>query len=431
MGVGGAYIGFAEGIEGVAVNPASSAVRDAFSVEHVDLDGTVSVVLPGFFAGTDFENRGASASSHGSVYDSFLSTELGGVLQLGDWGVAALTRAQSFRVSASSGAQLSMQIARADVTVARSFFRKQLCIGIGVRAASMLLSGSGGTVGSLLAMGGVGLQAGVLVRPEQQRFRFGAAVRGPVFGSGEISSRAAFDAGGVRAADGFVLPREVALPAEVEAGVAVELGPRPLNPIWREPGEEEAPVRARVESRRRARQAALGRTLAAASAADRPALRAEFSAAEAAIRAVDEAHLDASARSLLAARKARAENAPRARVLVVASVTAAAPVTDGIAISSFLAQRYEPYGQQWTLTPRFGIESEPVTNRLVVRVGGYVEPARFSDATPRQHLTFGGDVKLLPFDLFGLLPDTVWKLALGVDVAPRYTNWALGFGVWH
>ena len=30
----------------------------------------------------------------------------------------------------------------------------------------------------------------------------------------------------------------------------------------------------------------------------------------------------------------------------------------------------------------------------------------------------------------GLLDKTTWKIGLGVDLAPRYTNWGLGIGVW-
>ncbi len=428
VGLAGATIGLGEGVEGAATNTAAPSVREPFSITHVDYDGTASLYLPGFFAGTDYENRGSK--NHNATYDDFLIVGAGGQLQIGAWGFAASVDTQSFRVRASDRL-LDMQILRYHASLSRAFFGDQVSIGIGLRAVNMLLGESGAPAGSLITMAGVSPEAGVLVRPDESRFRFGATVRGPVYGSGFAGGRSSYDQRGVQVADGFVLPQQIALPAEVEAGVAVQVGPRDLNVTWQSPSDQEEPLRERFRAaridREKARDAALGKLEGDARTQRMQALDRQ----ERAILAVEDARMDAEFDVLKQARRARYDNLPRARIMVVASLLALAPVERSIAVSSFLSQKYEPYGQSWTLTPRFGLEAEPVINRLVLRLGGYVEPARFDDATPRQHLTFGGDVKLFSWDVFGLVRKLTWKLGLGFDVAPRYTNWGIGVGVWH
>jgi hypothetical protein len=64
--------------------------------------------------------------------------------------------------------------------------------------------------------------------------------------------------------------------------------------------------------------------------------------------------------------------------------------------------------------------------------GSYLEPSRFETSTPRLHGTFGLDVKLFPWNVFGLWPpDYVWRLGLGADVADRYNSWGVTIGGWY
>ena len=84
-----------------------------------------------------------------------------------------------------------------------------------------------------------------------------------------------------------------------------------------------------------------------------------------------------------------------------------------------------------SLSPRVGIESEPIPNWVVARVGSYLEPSRFDEGTARQHFTFGGDLKLGAFSPWGIFGDEVWRLKLAVDLAPRYQNIGIGLGAWH
>ena len=84
-----------------------------------------------------------------------------------------------------------------------------------------------------------------------------------------------------------------------------------------------------------------------------------------------------------------------------------------------------------TVSPRLGLEAEPLQNQVVLRTGTYVEPSRYEGSAARQHFTFGGDIRLVPLTFWGLFPEDPWKLGLMVDLAPRYTNYGFGFGSWH
>jgi hypothetical protein len=115
----------------------------------------------------------------------------------------------------------------------------------------------------------------------------------------------------------------------------------------------------------------------------------------------------------------------------MASVLVTGATTNAVSLEGFVNQQNDRYGQKATLSPRFGIESEPVANLIRGRVGSYIEPSLFQGGNVRQHFTFGGDIKLLPFDTFGLTKDQVWRLSLGLDAAPRYINYGLSLGAWH
>jgi len=115
----------------------------------------------------------------------------------------------------------------------------------------------------------------------------------------------------------------------------------------------------------------------------------------------------------------------------LASVLLTGPSASAISVEDFLEQRPEAVGRKLSATPRLGMEGEPLPDRMVLRVGTYVEPSRYEAAAPRQHFTFGGDVCLFPLDFWGLLPETSWKISFAIDLAPRYGNYGIGIGNWH
>ena len=88
-------------------------------------------------------------------------------------------------------------------------------------------------------------------------------------------------------------------------------------------------------------------------------------------------------------RRARYDNWPREKILVVASVLVTGASTNAIALEDFFDQELERYGDHLTVSPRVGIEAEPVKDYLKGRVGTYLEPSRFDGVSALQHFTDG------------------------------------------
>lgn len=108
------------------------------------------------------------------------------------------------------------------------------------------------------------------------------------------------------------------------------------------------------------------------------------------------------------------------------------PVRDGVTLEPLLHGEIVPRGQGLSYSPRLGGELEVWPERIRLRGGGYIEPARSAAATARAHGTAGFEVKLFHLTLpWGLLDnDLTWEGA--VDVADRYTQFSwIGIGLWH
>jgi hypothetical protein len=427
-GVGGAYVALAEDTEGSAVNSAAPAVRNPYSSTWFDYDLSLGASLPGAFTRTDFDNRGDSAATPGHARaGDFIDLNVGATLQFGRLGVAATGDLQQFSLGSAAASGLTLQIGRWKALGAYGFLRGQLALGAGLRALTMQIQQNGGP--TLLTMTGLSPEVGALIMPTGSQWRIGATARAPV--SGGIFSQDVSTTGGLRKAETFVLPSRIVMPWEVELGLAYQLGPRPLNPGWENPGEEEAWLRDRIDQRRAERAAARERALAAAPRESREAIRAEIDAEERSLRALEDQRMDAEVQRLRKVRVARYGNWPREKILLLASLLFTGTSDKAVSLEAFLDQLTETVGRKWTLTPRFGMEGEPLRDRMTVRIGTYVEPSRYEGGSPRQHFTFGGDVRLIPFDFWGLLPEANWKITMFVDLAPRYTNTGLGIGTWH
>jgi hypothetical protein len=424
MGVGGAYVAVAEDTEGSAVNSASPAVRDPYSTTWFDYDLSIGISFPGAFATTDFDNHGDNANlpaNHASA-GNFTDLNLGATVQFGGLGLAATGDLQQFSLtSQSSGSSsLTMQVGRWKALGAYGLLDGQLVVGGGERIVTMQILEQ--NAGTLLTMTGLSPEAGALVMPTGQPWRIGATFRAPVSG-GVIGSG--------RSVGGLVLPADIVQPWEAEFGVAYQLGPRPLNPGWENPHTQEAELRGEIERDRDKRALDYAIELALTPAKERAAKRAEQEAQERALRAIEEEHMRETSAALHDVRKARYANWPREKILLLASALVTGPSADAISVEGFLDQRLERVGQQPTVTPRLGIEGEPLRDRMMLRAGTYVEPSRYGGGSARQHFTFGADIRLFPLEFWGLLPEATWKVGLFVDLAPRYQNAGIGLGNWH
>jgi hypothetical protein len=426
-GVGGAYVAMAEDTEGSAVNSAAPAVRDPYSTTWFDYDLSVGISFPGAFANTDFDNHGDNASlpANHALAGNFLDLNLGGTLQFGALGVGATGDLQQFSLTSqspsTSSSSLTMQIGRWKVLGAYGLLDGQLIVGGGARIVTMQILGQNGT--PLLTMTGGSPETGALLMPTGQPWRIGATFRAPVSGGALGGS------GGT--AGGLVLPTSIVEPWETELGLAYQLGPRPLNPGWENPHDQEAELRGEIARDRDKRALEYALELALTPPRERATKRAVQQAQEQALRAIEDEHMKETSDQLRAMRKARYANWPREKILLLASALVTGPSANAISVEGFLDQRLERVGQQATVTPRLGIEGEPLRDRMLLRAGTYVEPSRYAGGSARQHFTFGADVRLFPLDFWGLLSEAVWKVGLFVDLAPRYQNAGIGLGNWH
>jgi hypothetical protein len=429
-GVGGAYVASAEDTEGAAVNSAAPAVRDPYSTTWLDYDLSVGVSFPGAFSRTDFDNHGDFASVAHARAGDFLELNLGGTLQLGGFGVAATGDLQQFSLTtpAHGTPGLAMQIGRWKALGAYGLFHGQLALGWGARIVTMQIQQDNGR--TLLTMTGFAPEVGALFLPTGRQWRIGATLRAPVRGN-VFGSQNVVTHDGVRSAGTFVLPSNVVMPWEMELGVAYQLGPRPLNPGWQDPRAQEAWLRTRIGQDRAARARRNEQELSFLPLPLREARSGQLQAEEASLRAIEDEHLDAEIERLRRVRRARYDNWPREKILLLASVLFTGPSDDAVSLEGFLDQRVETVGRAMSVTPRLGLEGEPLRDRMLLRVGTYVEPSRYEGGSPRQHFTFGGDVRLFPLDFWGLLSAADWKVAVVVDLAPRYTNAGIALGQWH
>jgi hypothetical protein len=286
-------------------------------------------------------------------------------------------------------------------------------------------------LGATLTMSGIAPEVGMIIKPDDLPFRIGATFRSTVNGSDLGHANTTTDSQGVVRSGGIIVPSSVTLPWEFETGFALQVGPRPLNPSWIDPHEEIAPVRAAVDAARARRAAEHEAILAEIVPAHRAERRRELEEQEAAIRAIEAQALATEEKALSDARKARYQNWPREKILVVASVLITGESTNAIALEDFFDQKLEQYGNNVSVSPRVGIEGEPIRNWVKARLGSYLEPSRFDGIAARQHFTFGGDLKLLPWNGFGLFNGRVWMLSAACDLAPRYVDWGLSIGAWH
>lgn len=438
-------------MEGVYDNAAAPAVREPFSLRWFDYDISLGVSFPGAYGNTDFSNRGENGDPRLTQRtDNFLYYNLGLQLQFGQLGVTVMGDFLSYDIESPSATTsgLSLTLGRIHAVGAYGIANNQVVIGAGARIILADVSAKGTNAfgeftqrvsggGAILQMAGAAPEAGIVIKPNERHWRAGATIRAPVEGGNISTDKTTVDpVTGVTHAGAFIVPDRIVQPWELEAGIAWQFGPRPLNPPWIDPDKDEQELVKRIvrdrADRAAAQQAELGNMPGVT--VDDIAARADraeaFARDERLVRATEDMALSDAKERLYEERKARYLNWPRERVLLLASmlITGASPTA--VSVEGFIDQRRELVGQSVTLAPRLAAESEPVPNLLRTRAGIYFEPSRFSDGTTRQHFTFGTDIRLLSWDVFGILSPTTWRLTAFVDLAPRYQNFGFSIGAW-
>lgn len=430
VALGGAYSALGEGTDGYAMNAAAPALRAPWSNTWADYDVDFSITFPSAFRSVDFENRGYITPF---TYQNFYFLTLGANLQLGAWGFGVVSDLQFYDITPAGSAdaqKFGATISRTHALLARSLFGGDLVVGAGLRIVGFEISQNVEKQGStLLSLAGSAPEIGLLVRPAELPFRLGFTYRAPV------SSDHPAD-GATSQVAGLVVPHNAHLPWELDFGVALQGGPRPLNPRWVNPHDDEADLREEIRLARERRVGERAEALRAVAGADRAKLERELDAREKKLRAeedADSARLHDEAKAI---RKRRYLAMAREYVLLTVGFLITGPTADGISLESYFSQRATRAGRNATLSVRAGVETEIVPNWLKLRVGTYVEPTRFGsepDAKAfRQHVTGGFELALFHWSVFGLLgDDTRWRLNTMLDLAPRWSNYGLSIGFWH
>jgi hypothetical protein len=428
LGIGGAYAGYAEGVDAIATNAAAAAQRAPYSTSWFDFDLSAGLLFPATLSGDDYDNDGRVDGS----YDRFFDVTLGASVALGYFGAGVLGDFQQYRLRPSANdtaPQLSATLGRLHAVVGYTWLGGQVTGGGGLRFVTMSVDAGAQTLRTtnVLSMVGAAPEVSVLVRPDDHPWRIGFTYRAPVTGKAGPNQVVP------TAQDlGFDPPSTVRLPWEIETGFALQAGPRPLNPRWLDPHEQLRRLRREVEDARAGRVAAQSTELTMIrDPADRERRGTALADEERVIRKHEDERLEGADGQLARERRARQQNWPRARITVLGEVLITGRSQDAASLTSLFEGAPKASGQSVTWSPRLGLEGEPVIDALQIRTGTYIEPSRYDDGRSRQHFTFGFDVRLAAWSLFGLAGDQIWRLTGVMDLAPLYQSFGLSVGAWH
>jgi len=115
-------------------------------------------------------------------------------------------------------------------------------------------------------------------------------------------------------------------------------------------------------------------------------------------------------------------------LVVAADVVVTGATSRGYGLEAFGMQELQRSGRHAVFGVRVGVAGEVLPGRLRLRAGSYWEPGRFDDVSGRLHGTFGVDLRVLAFHLWG---PRRGRISITSDIASRYRNAALSIGLWH
>jgi hypothetical protein len=373
IGLGGAFVAIADDSEGVATNPAATAVRLPYSWRAWDYGVGLDVSVGAWLPKNDIYNQPDSGNVSKS---SALFGSAAAVLYYHHFGIGASAEAQSNAATRQDRAQgiaptdLSANFGMVHASLAYGFLDGQLLLGAGPRLVGMSFDRNNSESGPL-STAGVGPEVGIVIKPIIAQWRVGAAVKSAITASvpGDPGSP----------------PSTVRVPWEAAFGFAYQFGPRSLNPPF-------------LTDRQLARSLAGGQDPSDADVA--------------------------KAGSLLYSRYLE-----RQHWYLLVSTEFALTERGG---SPIFNEAGEDDARTPVVSPRLGVESEVVPRILRLRAGSYYEPARASGARGRLHATGGLDVRLFEWSIFGLFSEfDWWQLSLAADGARSYLNTSFSIGFWH
>lgn len=415
VGLAGAYSALGEGADGLYSNAASPAVRSLWSIRRFDYDLTLGLMSSSALDGMDVDNNGRVSFNDGTGStdndERFLFLNLGGVIQYRHFGIGLALDSQKYRLAAQSDPvdptpNMELSLTRYHLLTAYQFLHGDLAVGGGLRGAVLDMFATENANGSgksrnLIKMSGAGFELGALWAPADLPVRLGATYRTAVHGRVENEGDVVSTSAGDMLVGARYLPTEIVLPWELELGLALQFGKRPLSRAWIDP----LPVAKELLARR-----SKTRTTS-------PTRKGSLSDA-----------LD----KVYARRLREVRSLSRQKLLLTASVLVSGRSADAVGVESVLSQTVERTGEHVGIQPRFGLEIEPWQHRLQLRGGSYLEVSRFNPEIARVHGTLGFDIRVLQWSVFGLYEEqTHWRVGGFGDAALRYASLGLTFGVWH
>jgi hypothetical protein len=331
------------------------------------------------------------------------------------------------------------RIAIGHLQIAHSFWNGQLLLGVGVRTTGLTVTKeTGNLLGSqeLFSTVGTGFETGFIWRPNDWQIRIGGAYRAG------FDTRASPESTFVLYEDDSInrlyLPSRITLPWDANVGFAAQLGPRPMNPRWIDPSSVLEPMRRYLDWRAHERERRLrDASIPASPFETERERRRRMRRLQAELRTEED--LDDSERARVEkdlVRRLRERYHAQARfyVLVTTSLMISGTVKNAVGIESMLDRTVQRSGEQLSLSPHLGIETELWPNWLKIRGGTYLEPSRFgsNQKGSRLHATFGFDQKVFAWDVFGAWPtDAEWRIGASIDASRSYLAWGISIGNWH
>lgn len=113
---------------------------------------------------------------------------------------------------------------------------------------------------------------------------------------------------------------------------------------------------------------------------------------------------------------------------LAADLVVTGSTSNGYGIEAFGMHELQPSGRGTVVSLRGGAAVEALPGRLRLRGGSYWEPGRFDGVGGRAHATFGLDLRVFEFELWG---PRRGRISLTEDVATGYRNVGLDIGFWH
>ncbi len=442
IGLSGAATSLAQGVEGGLQNPSAVAYRGAQWPDWYDYWLALGVTYP--FESGDFYNSGGFASM-GRVQDDSTVFLIPGVYwQMWNLGIGLTIDAQFVKLSPAPGSTssapgaLRLRFTTFHIQAGYGFLDGQLVIGAGLRILRQRSYVSDGffSDGDLYQTLGLGAELGVMVKPHHRRWSLGASLFPKISTGLRDRGSATQTPDGDLVVGSFYLPRNTTLATTGSLGFAYQFGPRPSNPPWISAEKLAAEDLARLDRRKSRLQAEEDRALAAVRANGGPdmdvcleAVRQRYARRYAALERRRKEMKKLAWEQL---RKEYRWGWPRRYYLLTADVWINGRVQDGVGVESFLFQTVQRSGEKVTVSPRVGFETEVWPTRLKLRAGSYIEPSRFAESTLRVHGTFGFDVNVLRWNVFGLWPDDYrWQITTAFDFARAYGSFSVGIGGWY